>query len=531
MNITHIPFPEVRQLSRLDIAYATQDAALRPFYKHDTNIEGFRQAIINKQQQGVNRRVLVRVLREQYAPLSPAAEVERQVSALEQDNTFTVTTAHQPCLFTGPLYYVYKIFSTINLCQQLNTQFPDKHFVPVFVSGAEDHDFEEINKAHLFNKTVAWQTTEQGAVGNMPTEALLPSLEALQALLGDSPNALHIGQMLRQAYTRQPTYGMATVQLLHDLFGKYGLVVLDMNVHALKQLFVPIMAQELFDQPSKKLIEETQLALQQAGFHGQAHARDINLFYLGDGFRERIVFTEGQYHVLNTAHYFSREALLEELHQYPERFSPNVVLRPLYQETVLPNLAYIGGGGEIAYWLERQAQFDYFGVPFPMLIRRNSLLWIDENGSKKMEKIGLSGSDLFQDTDTLINQYISAHTQHDIRLDAEKEQLKALFDQVLHKAVALDRSLEKTVLAEQTKHLHALEALEAKMLLSEKQHQETVVQQIRALKEKYFPGNGLQERKDNFLPLYLKHGDAFFETLLHTLNPLNPSFIVIQESN
>jgi bacillithiol synthase len=149
---------------------------------------------------------------------------------------------------------------------------------------------------------------------------------------------------------------------------------------------------------------------------------------------------------------------------------------------------------------------------------------------KKIEKLGLRIDDLFLDTDALINRYVAAHTRHEISLTEEKEQLKDLFDLVVQKAKALDSNLEKTVLAEQTKHLNAFDVLEAKMLRTEKQQQETVVQQIRTLKEKYFPGNGLQERRDNFLPLYLKHGEHFMQFLHNNLDPLTPTFLVIQES-
>lgn len=530
MNVTHIPYGEVRQLSRIDIAYATNDPALKPFLQHLPNMEGFRLALTERKKQEPNRRVLLQALHDQYDRLQLIPAVQHQLDALASSNTFTVTTAHQPCLFTGPLYYVYKIFSTINLCNQLNQQFPENHFVPVFVSGAEDHDFDEINKAHLFNKSIIWERQQYGAVGKMDTHTLIPALEELKSLLGESPHAQHLWSVINNAYTSQQEYGMATVQLLHDLFGPYGLVVLDMNVRALKALFVPVMEREILQQPSKALVEKTQLALQEAGFHGQAHAREINLFYLGDGFRERIVAQDDMFTVLNTSHSFTREQLLAELRQYPEKFSPNVVLRPLFQETILPNLAYVGGGGEIAYWLERKEQFRFFGVPFPVLIRRNSLLWIDEIGAKKIEKLGLSIEDLFQDTDALINRYVAAHTRHVISLTEEKEQLKDLFDKVLLKAKALDSNLEKTVLAEQTKHLNAFDVMEAKMLRTEKQQQETVVQQIRSLKEKYFPGNGLQERRDNFMPLYLKHGEKFMQFLHNNLDPLTSSFLVIQES-
>lgn len=528
MKITRIPFHRVPQLSKIDAAYAGGDEALKPFYAYGVSLESFRGLIEDKKRDNTDRQALAAALRHQYRDLERIPEVDTQIERLGAPNTFSVTTAHQPCLFTGPLYYVYKIFSAINLADQLNKAYPGYHFVPVFLSGAEDHDFDEINKAHLFNKTLVWHNEEQGAAAGRSTHSLKPVLEELRSILGDSEAAAEVFSTIEKAYTSHTAYGQATVHLLHALFGEYGLVVLDSNTPILKRLFVPAMEKELLEQPSKYLVEAAQQKLETAGFGAQAHAREINLFYLREQLRERIVFEEGKYQVLNSDFAFSREEIIEELHNHPERFSPNVVLRPLYQETVLPNLAYIGGGGEIAYWLERKEQFRHFGLNFPMLIRRNSVWWIDENGARRIEKLGLTPEVFFEDTEQLVKQYVAANTEHEISLAAEKEQVQAVFAQILQKASAVDPTLEKAVLAEQAKQINALEHLETRILRAEKQRQDTAVQQIRSLKEKYFPGNGLQERHDNFLPIFLKHGSAFFKLLRTTLDPLTPGFVVIE---
>ncbi len=512
----------------MDMAYAGKDERLKPFYRHETGLEHFKEVIAQRSSFPTDRAALVAALMKQYEGLRAIPAVDLQIASLEQHTTFTVTTAHQPCLFTGPLYYIYKIFSTIHLADQLNGAYPAYHFVPVFVSGAEDHDFEEINKAHLFHKTITWENNETGATGMMSTSSLLPALETLKEVLGDTGKKVY--ELIETAYTSHATFGRATVHLLHELFGPYGLVVLDGNSPGLKRLFVPLMEKELMQQPSKSLIERTQARLEAAGFSAQAHARDINLFYMRDQLRERIVWEDGHFKVLNSGYVFSREAMQDELHRHPEYFSPNVVMRPLYQEVILPNLAYIGGGGEIAYWLERNEHFSHFGVPFPMLIRRNSVWWIDRNGAKRIEKLGLKPQDLFEDTESLIKRYIAGNTDHEISLAAEMEQIREAFAHILQKAIVIDPTLEKSVLAEQAKQINGIEHLETRILRAEKQRQETAVQQIRSLKERYFPGNGLQERHENFLPLYLQHGRAFFDTLRIHLNPLESGFIIITET-
>jgi bacillithiol biosynthesis cysteine-adding enzyme BshC len=529
MEITSIPFEKIPQLSFSDIAYANGDPKLREFYAYEVGLNNFEAVIADKQKEATNRAVLAEVLREQYARRSPSAPVFDNIESLTQPGVFTITTAHQPCLLTGPLFYHYKIASTIHLSRQLTRRFPQYRFVPIFINGAEDHDFEEINHFHLFNRTLRWDEKAGGPVGELPTHSLRAVLEELRDMLGDSENAQRIWSIIEAAYANHTRYGDAAAYLSHELYKDYGLVVLDMGHRELKRLFAPLMKQELIEQPSKVLVENATLALEAAGFSGQAHAREINLFYLTERQRARIVEEAGRFHIIDTPLSFSRAEIIRELEAHPECFSPNVILRPLYQEFILPNLAYIGGGGELAYWLERKRQFAHFGVNFPMLIRRTSLLWIDGGSAKRLEKLGLRDEDIFQDTDWLIRRYVEANTSMELSLEAEKTQLSTLFDAIVEKAERIDKTLVKTARAEEAKALSSLDNLESKLLRAEKQRHDIAINQIKSLKDKLFPGGALQERHDNFLSIYLKHGEDFFRILTENLDPLMPGFLIIRE--
>lgn len=527
VTVNRIPFKQVEQLSQKDIAYATKHPNLRPFYKYETTLAAFDKVMSDKRQDPTNRKVLVDVLNAQYSSLTTSEATQVNIEALLAPTTFTITTAHQPSLGTGPLYYIYKIVSAIHLSRLLNETYPEHKFVPVFVTGGEDHDFEEVNHLRLFNKEVVWENSEQGSVGMMQTSSLAPVLEQLKGILGDRPAAQEAYATIEKAYTSHDIYSKATIDLVNQLFGSYGLVVLGMNHPELKREFIPLMKQELFERPSQAFVQKATEELEAAGFSGQAHAREINLFYLRDQIRERIVFEDNQYQVLNTDYQFSEEELKAEVEKHPEHFSPNVVMRPLYQELILPNLAYIGGGGEIAYWLERKEQFAHFNLNFPMLIRRNSVLWLDGGTQKKMKKLGLGIEDLFIETEALLKRFIKQNTDSELSLAEEKEQQKQLFEAIKYKAQEIDPTLVKAVAAEQSKQLNVLNQLEGRLMRAEKQKHEVALNQIRSLKEKLFPKNGLQERHDNFLGIYLQEGRNFFEVLLAHLNPLEEGFVVI----
>lgn len=600
MHISKIPFSELPMLAKTDRAYSENDQLLRDFYKYAPKLKSFEQIIVDKKNDKTDRKTLVEVLRAQYKNLEKFTTVQNNIEALLSENTFTITTAHQPSLLLGPLYFVYKIFSVINLCEKLNkgmgyevlgkegnpilnTKYLTPTIVPVFVIGGEDHDFEEVNNINIFGKKLVWgkldlpaqdllkkenqpniSYSNAGAVGMMHTDSLKPVLEELKKMMNvdTDETAAELYTKIEKAYTSDILYQDATQDLLNVLFGKYGLVVLNMNDKTLKRLFVPVMEREIREQPSKKFVQDTQAQLETRGFKPQAFARDINLFYMGtldngqlttddrinlsviskSNFRERIVEEDGIYKVLNIEkQWIGLSDILEELHAHPERFSPNVVLRPLYQETVLPNLAYVGGGGELAYWLERKTQFEYFGINFPMLVRRNSVLWLDKTTQEKLSRLKIDTGqlpvdkeqnnfqlkDLALHPDVLAKKYIAGNTTQMLSFEEEKKELAAIFDKITERAKSVDASLEKTVLAEKTKQLQAVEAIEARLVKAEKQRHETSLNQLRALQQKLFPNQGLQERTDNFIPLYMKHGDAFFEVLKDNLNPMEQGLMVI----
>ena len=529
MRVLHFDYRQVPGIAEKDLAYLCDDPRLQPFCLHPQQMDAFEQLIEQRCAHPCDRALLVSVLRDQYASLPENEAVHQAIEALGKNRTFTVVTAHQPSLFTGPLYFIYKIVSAINLARTLGRRFPDKTFVPVFVIGGEDHDFEEINHAWVFGRRIEWQTEAGGPVGRLSTESLRPALDQLREVLGDRPEATRWYALIEEAYTRYPRYVQATQALVHGLFGKYGLVALQMDEPRLKAAFRSVIRREVLEQVSHPVVTATQQALAAQGFEPQAYVRPINFFYMTDTSRERIEPEGDGFRLVDSGRFLAKAEMEAEIEQHPERFSPNVVMRPIYQEFILPNLAYVGGGGEIAYWLERKDQFALFGLPYPMLVRRNSALWIDRSSARRMDKLGLTVEDLFTDTEALIKQWLARHADEPFSLDAERRELEALFARVAEKARAIDPTMEKKVLAEGARQLKALEGIETRLVRAEKQKHEQAINQIRKLRDKLFPGGKLQERHDNFLSIATRIGDTFFETVFAHLDPMDRRFVVFVE--
>lgn len=527
MRIEKIDYSKVSAISFKDLSYITLQPFLKDFYSYTPSIESFKEVIQNRQNHPVNRELLVDVLKENYSKISLHGSQKDNIEALLSENTYTITTAHQPSLFGGPLYYVLKIASVVNLCKQLNSAYPDINFVPTFVSGGEDHDFEEIDHLHLYGKTISWKREAVGSVGRLSTEGLKETIDEVAAILGDRPIAQEMTSALYKFLENSTTYGDFVFQFVNHLFGKYGVLAVNMDNKKLKQQFVPFMKKEILEQPSKDFVNATQNALEQHRFKAQAFPRDINLFYICEQGRNRIEQEGNHFKVLDTEHQFSLDEIIVELEKHPERFSPNVVMRPIYQESILPNLAYIGGGGEIAYWLERKTQFEHFNVFFPMLIRRNSVMILNKGQIKTLTKLNFTVEDIFEDTDQLIFKFINAASDVEIRLDVQKNDIEKSYKEIAKKSAAVDPSLAKSVLADMTKQLKNIDQMESRIKRSLKSQQEVNVKKIEKLKEKLFPNHGLQERYDNFLPHYLAIGPSFFDVLIDNLDPMDRNFVCI----
>lgn len=529
MKSTSIPFSDIESFSFKDKSYTLEPEKFSEFISYLPTEEGLLKAIEDRKEFPVNRALLTTVIGRQYSILEMTEGQKANLEALSSENTYTVITAHQPSLFTGPLYYIYKICSIIKLAERLNAKGGDFKVVPVFINGSEDHDFEEINHLHLFGKKIEWQNEEGGAVGRKSITGLKEALVQFQEILGQSADAIEICEGFYKAIESKSCYNDAVFVWTNELFAKHGLLVVQTDDEDLKKAFVPVMEKELIEQSSEKLILQTQKKLEALGFKMQAFPREINLFYLSDGSRERITFQSGIYRVNNTDIEWTKDDIITHLHSFPARFSPNVNLRPLYQEVIFPNIAYIGGGGEIAYWLERKSQFQHFEVFFPALVRRKSMILLPSNLQKGMDKLNLTIQNFLPGEEVIISAYLKNATAIDISLEDEMEMINQQLTTIEEKSTAIDQTLQGFVAAEKTRILKQLEQIESRIKRSLKKQEETQVNQIKNIRSKLFPGGGLQERTDNYFQYRILMGEGLMDVILDNADPMNREVALIMD--
>jgi len=507
--------------------YLDQKPNLQSLYNRFPSLENFEAQIQEKKEnfKHKNREVLVSVLHQQYSKIAITDLTKQNIEALSNENTFTVTTGHQLNLFTGPLYFLYKIISTINLTKELKAKYPSQNFVPIYWMATEDHDFEEINYFNFKGRKFRWNKESSGPVGRLSTKGLSDFFEVYAQELGSGINAEAIKKMFQDSYLKHSNLSEATRFLANELFGKQGLVILDADNQDLKRTFIPYIKEELIQQTSHKKVLETAEKLKD--YTIQVNPREINLFYLEDDLRERIIIENGKYKINNTKLEFSESEILSLLENHPGKFSPNVIMRPLYQEVILPNLCYIGGGGEIAYWLELKSFFDAVKVTFPILLLRNSALLATEKQAAKADKLGLSWSDLFSKQKDLVNTKTAQLSEFPINFTPQKEQLQKQFEALSAIAQQTDKSFIGAVKAQEAKQIKGLENLEKRLLKAQKRKYFEELERITNLQNELFPNQSLQERQANFSEFYLEYGNDFIEKLMVQLKPLNDKFEII----
>jgi bacillithiol synthase len=506
--------------------YLKGEEKLSPFYVHSPDIQGISESLKARAGFKTDRKLLVDGLKAQYSFVQEDPVVSANIDKLLLDTTYTIVTAHQPAIFTGTLYFVYKILHAVALCNKMKELHPENDFVPVYYMGSEDADLDELGQIYLSGDTIRWETKQEGAVGRMRAEQLDPILNRIEGELSVLPFGKELISLLKDCYHKKHNIQEATFKLLHELFGKFGVVVFMPDQKEFKKALIPVFKKDLFDNLPFEKVSET-ITLLEKNYKVQANPRQINLFYFGDGRRDRIEKSgDNEWTVVGTDIKFNREELEKELNEYPERFSPNVILRGLMQETLLPNLAYVGGGGELAYWMEYRTMFETFEIPFPALILRKSFLLIEDKYQKKINRLGLNVTSLFHSQEEIMTEIVNRNTESQLTLVNEIEEISKYYDRINYLSGSIDATLEKHVASLKVRAIKALQALEKKMLRAEKRKFSEEQQMVESIKKNLFPKNNLQERVENFMPWYSKYGPAFFDELLKV--SLEEGFGVIQ---
>jgi bacillithiol biosynthesis cysteine-adding enzyme BshC len=513
----------------LFVDYCTDYDAVADFYPGDWRDADTRRAAAERAAaRPADRDVLADILAEQNAEWGAGATAQENVDALRDPETVAVVTGQQVGLFTGPLYTIYKTITTLQLAEEWAEQ-TGRRVVPVFWVEGEDHDFEEIASAHVLqhNEVVPLEYTpgvpdNPGAVGRLPLNGVIDDvLSRLDEALPDSDFKPAVMERVRGAYQSGASIEDAFAHLLRSLFKGEGLVFMNPDDARLKALTRPLFRRELEDPETPAArIDATSQALRDRGYHAQVHARPTNLFWLDDDARRPIdLGDDGQFRLRHTDRTFTRDELLDRLDATPERFSPNVVLRPLMQDHLLPTAAYVAGPGEISYFAQYGDVYDWADLDQPLLHPRASVSLVEGKVQKVLDKYDLRVCDFRNDLDALFQTVVVDTMEVDVDAafqDATTEMHKAL-NALKPEVEAVDGSLGAAAEATRAAVVEEMNDLKQKVVRAEKRQQDEVRAQLRKAHVNLRPGGALQERTINVLYYLNKYSLDLLDDLRETL--------------
>ena len=513
MNLQQLPLELSGVLNALAKDYFLGKDDIIEFSRGSSSDEEIAEMFDSQSFKMTDRAILANELERQYQHLRIDQKVGSNLQLLKEGTSFTVTTGHQLCLFTGPSYFIYKIISVIAECNRLKNKFPEYHFIPVYWMATEDHDREEINHTYLYGKKITWDTNQSGRVGEFKLSGLDEVLQSFLGILGDTHLSNYLRGIFEDALRNCDDLSSFTRFYLNELFGKYGLLVLDGNTTSLKTQFKNEISRELFQQIGFKTVNQRTSKLQSLGYKPQINPREINLFFCESGLRERIVHENNRFVINNTSLSFSFEEMSKILEEFPEKFSPNVVLRPLYQQKILPNVIYCGGPAELSYWLQLKNYFLEFGIEFPVLKFRMFFVIMDQVHLNRWSDFGFSLKDFFLEDELLKKMWVK-NKYEDVELVSQKEKIQQLFDEIKRMVARIDTTLEGTVESERQKSLVSMNTLEKKINRSLANKNEVLLSQIVKTKQKVMPSGVFQERYENFFALVNKYGIELIDELI-----------------
>ncbi len=454
-----------------------------------------------------SRKKLSDEITSQYGDIEIPDSVRKNIISIKKENTFTVTTGHQLNIFSGPLYTIYKIISTIKLAENLRAKYKDNNFVPVYWMASEDHDFDEIKTFFSKGKTYEWDINPSGAVGGID-----PS--SIKKLLGMIPDSIEI---FEDAYLTSNTLSEAVRKYMNALFSRYGLIVFDPDSKALKASVKELIYSDIFDNTISKVEDSS-------NEKSDVYVRKINFFYMKEGLRKRIESVEDKFIVRESEISFSKEEMEKEINSNPQRFSPNVVMRCLYQQMIMPNVTYIGGPAEVVYWLSFRKFFDKYDAEFPVIVPRDSVLIISSKSSKTLARYGLNIQDIFNGKNNIEKKSLGVLLDDDKNFSSEIKKIREQFHLIASKYKSVDKTMSPHVLANSKKTEKMLIQVEKRFIKSQKDLNKILVDRVGDLFHECFPDGAPQERKDNIMSFY---NSTFIEDLVRILDPMELKFKII----
>ncbi len=466
-----------------------------------------------------HRQNVANIILEQYKNDIPSKKTAVNIESLKKNNTIAVVTGQQLGLFGGPLYTLYKSITAIKLTASLKEKYHQFNFVPVFWLEGDDHDYDEVRTVGLIdssNQSIKLSYDDgklgefnRGSVADIKFETEINNVfSEIEEKLRSTEFTPAILQKLKSFYSEGSTFSEAFRKLIFEIFDSYGLVILNPQDLKVKELLKPLFKKEIenFSEHSISVLQRS--AEVEDLYHAQVKIKPINLFTHIDGGRYSIEPGENEFRLKGKRLKYTKDELLNQIENYPENFSPNVLLRPICQDYLLPTGFYIGGPSEISYFAQVIPLYEKFGLEQPFIYPRAAATILEKNLDEIISKFNLNFSDLLLDEKELIEKVLSTISSFDLTnlfTEAENEVTK-LMKSLERKLNEVDPTLPDLVEKTEGRMIQGLNQLKGKAEKAESLRFDSSIRQIKKVRNIVYPNDNLQERELNFYYLVNKYG-------------------------
>lgn len=527
-----VNFSEIPGHTKLFLDYLYNFEKLSKFYVRnpfdkETYSKAFEEITSNRP---VKRANLESLIRNQYAGKTYSAKTQKNIELLGKDSTLTIVTGQQLGILGGPLYTFNKIITTIKLANHLNERFDSFNFVPLFWLEGDDHDFNEVRTINIIDnanelKSISYgeetpedETTQ--SVGQLNFDDEINSfITELEQNLRHTEFTAGLMSQIKNIYSSGKSFKESFRNLIELYFDEYGLIIFDPQDDAVKSLLKPVIKKELLEYRVRAEQTIRVSAELDEVYHAQVKIKPINLFINFENGRHSLEPDEEDFKLKRKRKRFTKDEILDLVENDPQRFSPNVLFRPVCQDYILPTAFYIGGPSEIAYFAQVMPLYKFFNVPPPFIYPRSSGTLLEKGLRNALDKFNLQIIEIFSDSEEVKRKIINSMDEtplEDFFLSAVKE-TELVFDNLKERLFSIDKTTSDSVQRYREKSLNNIEELKSKSMQAQKKKHEVSLRQIDKLISILFPHENLQERELNFIYFANKYGPDFFRKIFDEL--------------
>lgn len=531
----NVPYTSLPGYNDLFIDYINNFDKVSKFYDFSFDSQGLFNSIITKKESyntgKVSRLELAELLKTQNKFFNSGESTFLNIEFLKDPDTFAVVTGQQIGLLTGNLYTIIKALNAVQLSRSLSAKYPEFKFVPVFWLEADDHDFLEINNINVFDKANNVANVKYFEKGVEKERYLMPTgrivldehietfKQTLKELLLPTEFTEQLFDYINRSYKEGIDLLTAFARFFNYIVGDTGIIFCNPTDKEIKRMMTPVFEKELVTYPQTcEMIINTSAELEIENYEPQVKPRSINMFYTHNNSRHLIEYKEDKFSLRHTRQKFEKEELFDLLYSVPENFSPNVILRPVCQDFLLPTIAYTGGPSEVAYFAQFKDVYSFYEMNVPVVYPRTSVTLIEKRVETFLEKFDIGFEELF-DFELAAKKLLGKVNEVNIEEIFSNfiDDLNAVIYTYGLKLDDVDKNLMVNLRNKYDKFVENLGFSREKFIESQIKQNDSTGSKLSSVVSSVFPEGNPQERFINVVYFINKYGFNFINELFETI--------------